>query len=290
MVVGGTGGSGTRVVAEMLRELGVFTGADLNPAGDNKWFTLLGKLPRWNPDPAAVDAESVICSLDLLERAMTGRLGPDRADRRHIASVVRRCVAWSISSPLPDDRPASWLSERAHSLERSRSLVPPEITHWGWKEPNSHLFLEHLRRHFGLRLRYVHVIRDGFYMAQSANQNQVRRWGPAMGVPVSEEPPDPRTCLDYWIRVNELAVERGRQMPSGQFLVVNYDELCASAQPQAARLARFLGLSPTPDELALLARLPRSPREARPVPDELMERFGPDRVARVKELCSVGAE
>lgn len=36
VVVGGVGGSGSRVVAEMLETLGLFIGDDLNDARDNK--------------------------------------------------------------------------------------------------------------------------------------------------------------------------------------------------------------------------------------------------------------
>ena len=43
IAVGGIGGSGTRLIADCLRELDLFIGGDLNPAYDNLWFTLLFK-------------------------------------------------------------------------------------------------------------------------------------------------------------------------------------------------------------------------------------------------------
>ena len=43
VVVGGVGGSGTRLIAECLKEAGYFMGADINDAKDNLWFTLLFK-------------------------------------------------------------------------------------------------------------------------------------------------------------------------------------------------------------------------------------------------------
>jgi hypothetical protein len=81
IVVGGVGGSGTRVIATMMRVLGVYTGADLNKAGDNKWFTFLCKLPRFDLDGSEEDAVLVARSLDLLERAMRGSLVLRRDDR-----------------------------------------------------------------------------------------------------------------------------------------------------------------------------------------------------------------
>jgi len=41
VVVGGVGGSGTRVIARMLVNLGYYIGDDLNDALDNLWFVLL---------------------------------------------------------------------------------------------------------------------------------------------------------------------------------------------------------------------------------------------------------
>ena len=183
LVVGGLGGSGTRVVAEILRHLDIYTGADLNRAGDNEWFAFLCKLPRWDLDPTGPDARQLAGCLDLLERAMTGQLGPDRADRRTIRMVLARCRAWAGGKDaLPDDRSSEWLQARVASLGRARRDTPARALAWGWKEPNSHLLVPQLRQQFGDRLRYLHVIRNGLYMAQSANQSQVRRWGPGLGI------------------------------------------------------------------------------------------------------------
>jgi hypothetical protein len=50
VAIGGLGGSGTRIVAEMLAAGGVYIGEDLNDALDNQWFTLLMKRPKFYPN------------------------------------------------------------------------------------------------------------------------------------------------------------------------------------------------------------------------------------------------
>ena len=40
VAIGGVGGSGTRVIAEILIQLGFYIGSDLNSANDNLWFML----------------------------------------------------------------------------------------------------------------------------------------------------------------------------------------------------------------------------------------------------------
>lgn len=46
VAIGGVGGSGTRVFAEILRGFGFYIGDCLNGALDNLWFTLLCKRPH----------------------------------------------------------------------------------------------------------------------------------------------------------------------------------------------------------------------------------------------------
>ena len=47
VVVSGVGGSGTRIIAELLNKMGFYLGNDLNSANDNLLFTLLFKKPKW---------------------------------------------------------------------------------------------------------------------------------------------------------------------------------------------------------------------------------------------------
>jgi sulfotransferase family protein len=284
VVVGGVGGSGTRVVAEILQGLGVYLGADLNDASDNRWFTLLCKLPRWDPAAELEPGDPALRSLRVLERAMTGRLGPTRSERCVVADALERATDWWRRSPLPDDRPPDWLKARARSLLRSGRHHAGDAQMWGWKEPNSHVFIGHLHRHFGERLRYVQVIRNGVDMAHSRNQLQVRRWGPLFGVTLGSSDPTPTESLDYWIRANEAAIHKGLDLPSGQFLVVNYDELCADPRPGTERLADFLGLDPSGRLIEELAALPRRSLPRGETGDEAVRQFGTERLARVRAL------
>ena len=283
VVVGGVGGSGTRVVVEIMRRLGVYTGSDLNKAGDNKWFTLLCKLPRFDLDESSPDAAQVARSLDLLERAMTGRLST-WADRRTVSHVLRRCLSEERARPLPDDRPQEWLRDIAASLRRSRRTLPPGAPLWGWKEPNSHLFLPHLLRQFDERLRYVHVIRNGVYMAHSRNQSQVVRWGGFFGVAVEDTMPTPQQSLDYWLAANELAVARGRAMRPGHFLLVNHHDLCRDPRRYVPRLVEFLGIHPPDSLMEQLVSLPNPPKSPGLTLGEMEREFGQERLTRVREL------
>jgi hypothetical protein len=284
VVVGGVGGSGTRVVAEIMRHLGIYTGCVLNKAGDNTWFSLLCKLPRFSLDPSSPEAELFDRALDLLERAMTGQGAPDRADHRLVNQLIDRWAKMKREHPLPDDRSVEWVQDHAASLGVSREQCPEGAPMWGWKEPNSHLFLPHMQRHFGDRLRYVHVIRHGIYMAYSTNQAQAMRWGSQFGLTEHEGRPTPPESLDYWLASNELAVRRGRAMPEGSFYLLNHDDLCADPREGVGRFVDFLGFSPSPAEIEFLVSLPERPKSAGLSLSEMREQFGEERLARVSDL------
>jgi hypothetical protein len=283
VVVGGIGGSGTRVVVEIMRRLRIYTGSNLNKAGDNKWFSLLCKLPRWDLDPDGPDGPQVRRSLQVLEKAMTGVLVPTRDDRRAISAVVSRCSAWAKQGDLRDDRTDERLHDVAATLGQARVGVPTEAPLWGWKEPNSHLFVPHLRAYFGDRLRYVHVIRNGVYMAHSRNQAQLQRWGSQFGIEEGMST-SPQRSLDYWIASNKLAIARGRAMPEGTFHLVNHDDLCASPRQEVPRLVQFLGVETPKAELEQLMALPNPGRPLGLTLEQLHTEFGDERLAEVRGL------
>lgn len=283
VVVGGVGGSGTRVVEEMLRRLGVYTGPDLNSAGDNRWFTLLCKLPRWDVRDLGPDNE-VARALGTLERAMTGRLDVAGPDGSIIEEAFRRSCHWWRGDRLRDDRPPRWLRARVGTLLRSSADAHASAPLWGWKEPNSHLMIQQLGLHFGKRLRYVHVIRNGLDMTQSRNQLQIRRWGSIFGLDGIGERPTPADSLDYWIRANETAIESGEALRPGSFLLLNYDEMCGHPEREIARFAKFLDLDPHDEVLRDLVSIPRHAAATPRAPRDVEQVFGRERVARVASL------
>src|SRR5581483_5848515 len=85
VAIGGLGGSGTRVVARLLQDLGFYLGADLNDYEDNLWFTLLMKRPRSLTRIQRHRSRHVHEALGVFESAMAGR----RLAGREIATLTR---------------------------------------------------------------------------------------------------------------------------------------------------------------------------------------------------------
>lgn len=240
VAIGGVGGSGTRLVAAIVRELGVDIGFDLNDALDNLTFTLLFK------DVAieALDDEGFARRAGILSRVMTG-VPLASADRILVESLAEA----SRPSFGPQQHSREWLKERASRVVQA--ATGPRPGSWGWKEPNTHVVLPRLLRVFP-GLRYVHVVRNGLDMALSRNQNQLRLWGSAwLGRSVEATP---RDSLAYWCVVHRRIQEIGRNMGE-RFMWLDYDWLCAEPQEGVARIATFLSREiADPDTLHALVK------------------------------------
>lgn len=242
--VGGVGGSGTRVVAQVLSDLGFFMGHDLNTASDNLHFTLLFKRPEVLALPDTAFALATTAFVHLMEN------GTVNAEDEALINTLTQVSRWDVHS-------TEWLQARAASVPRGP--VRTQQFHWGWKEPNTHVVLNRLWRHIP-DLRYVHVRRHGLDMAFSGNQNQARFWGEAF---TNIPPPNsitPEYSLNYWCaaeqRIHELVMQAGKQH---QFHVVNFDRLCLTPEKELNGLLNFLGTAPDTTTLQTLAQRVQAP-------------------------------
>ena len=272
MAIGGVGGSGTRLVAEILRDLGFYIGDDLNISVDNLWFTLLFK--RADLWPVERNLESFERSVEIFRAVM--------ADR---APLARSQVKWieELTRNARPDHDTAWLRARAESLIASASDESSRrrSEHWGWKEPNTHIFLDRLAAAFP-RMKYVHVMRNGLDMAYSSNQAQLRLWGHAL-LTTSDDEVTPRGSLRYWRAAHRRVIAIGQSM-GDRFLLVNFDELCREPAKGLEAIVRFIGESVGPQKLEALERLVRPPESQGRFKKLSLDVFDPADVAYVESL------
>ena len=267
VIIGGVGGSGTRLVASLLLKLGYWLGSDLNESLDNLWFTLLFK--RLDIlDCTSHDFEQAV---SIFIKRMSGN--PDLSSYE---------VSWiqSLASADREQHNSIWLKARADSLFTfTRQTDMPQ--NWGWKEPNSHIILDRLNHHI-MNLRYIHVMRNGFDMAFSNNQNQLKLWGPTfLG---DDFGLTPAHSLKFWCLVHRRIDLIGRQM-GDRFLMVNYDDLCKNPTNQIKQLIRFLNpFSYDEESLLPLLNLIRPLSHQRPFHSHAIDIFDPEDVFYVKSL------
>lgn len=211
IVIGGTGGSGTRAVRAVLEAAGAFMGAQVNKAGDALAF-----------EPFLDGSVNAILSAvhglnyrpDALPQALRQRLDADFA-----AAVA------------------------AYRADR------PENPHWGWKNPRSIYILPLIHAHFP-EMRFLHVVRDGRDMALSENQNQLRKHYEALFEASPADLPPHLASLRLWARVNGDAADWAEARLGARYLRMNIEDLVASPRDASAKILGFAGMGQKQLEVA----------------------------------------
>jgi len=256
VIIGGVGGSGTRVVAEIISHLGFYIGDDLNPAKDNLWFLLLFKRPRWFRR-AHHDKKKVFTGLSLLSKAMLQRTGFEWPELRFLIRAVFEIAIFGHN--YKGDGRGLWPFRRGWNMVAGQPKVILNQGRWGWKEPNTHIYLEYLAAYFN-NIKYIHTIRHGLDMAFSENQQQLYNWGPSLGVELPHSRSgEPAASLKYWIKSNRRVLAIGQKLGDQKFLVVNFDRLCVSPQSEIQKILSFLNIPPAAENLAGVFRIPKIP-------------------------------
>lgn len=245
IVIGGLGGSGSRLIADIMMRSGVYMGSDLNEARDNLWFTFLFK--RLEIRQSTIAELQSLCAI--FTQLMLSRLPLTPAQLsclEHLADSGH--VIYS----------ADWLDNRLASMRESLKKPPDNIAVWGWKEPNTHILLPRLLPHFS-GMKYIHVVRNGLDMAFSRNQNQFRLWGPSI-LPEDEQSLCPRNALKFWCATQRNFIAIQQEMPQQTFQV-NFDRLCENPWPELVRLLEFSGLQVSLETMKELSLLPQRPED-----------------------------
>lgn len=259
VVVGGIGGSGTRVIAEMLALFGFHIGDDLNSASDNLWYTLLFKRPRWYCRNRN-NRQIIEVGLGLLRKAMVGKKVPTYSELMFLSQAL---ISMGLYGHNQDGAGrGSWSLKRAQQMLTANIRGEYDYRGWGFKEPNSHLLIRDMAEYFD-GLKYVHVIRHGLDMAFSSNQQQLFNWGALYGVKVPQHSSEiPRLALKYWVRANRQAVQVGEELGQDKFLLLNFDELCTSPESETRKFASFLEIDPEEDVFRRACAIPQKPKSA----------------------------
>ncbi len=228
IAIGALGGSGTRAVAQLLIDAGIYMGDPLNFANDNTFFTACFMNPGWQ---AMASAGGINQRIGIFEEYMRQR----NISKSELDKLERLPYSTAYQYP-PDLFP---------TLKKQKALKKP-FTTWGWKEPNTHIYLEQLANYFP-KLKYIHVLRHGLDMAFARNKKQLFNWGHFFGIEANEsDSPEEisRKQLDYWIHSTAKVMDTGNQLLGDRFYVLRYENVCLNPEREIPLLLSFLGLDP----------------------------------------------
>ena len=256
VVIGGVGGSGTRVLAEILSLFGFYLGNDLNSAKDNLLYTFLFKRPNWfyrNKD----NEKTIKTGLDVFHKVMKNRKSFTVQEMIFVlkASFSQAFFGHNYTGHGLKLRP----TKRIQKIFATKNDIKIRYVGWGWKEPNSFLIIHYLAEKYN-NLKYIHMIRHGLDMAFSKNQNQVFNWGPLYGVKRPKLPAEiPSASLQYWIRANQHVLMDGEILGPDRFLQIKFEKLCYSPESEIKKILHFLNIDPARDTYRRALKLPQKP-------------------------------
>lgn len=189
LLIGATGGSGTRALHGALKEAGFFVGERVNHAGD------------------AMDFEPFLDSI--------------------INPVLRetRSLDYTLDALSPQTSAAALRDFRA-ALKNYTGELPREGSHWGWKNPRS-MYILPIVLAACPGLRFLHLVRDGRDMALSDNQNQPNKHYDALfGEAYTGESPE--NAIRLWASANSQVADWGERELGSRYMRVRFEELCAT--------------------------------------------------------------
>ncbi len=256
VVIGGVGGSGTRVVAEIIEKLGFYIGDDLNPARDNLWFLLLFKRPKWYRK-ARHNKNKIFTGFSLFTKSMFHKNYPTWSEWKFLIRAIFEIAIFGHN--YKGDGRGIWPFVHAWKMLAAEKKLPLKLIGWGWKEPNAHIYIDYIAEYFE-DFKYIHTIRHGLDMAFSKNQQQLYNWGPFFGLSkpksLSEEP---KASLKYWLRANRRVFEIGQKLGNQKFLAVNFENLCMLPESEIQKLVSFLSINPRVEDLKRAYSIPKRP-------------------------------
>lgn len=259
VVIGGVGGSGTRVVAEILLGMDFYLGQCRPETLDNEWFAQQFFLPHPDlllnrPEPFR---EAMLKALPFFERYMTseqeGYFKRALNRLRYLYFLHRK---W-YPAHMPFITKRDIVADEDRFIRETFSLRKRRLSSrgWGWKEPISWFYLDHLSGYFS-RMKYIHVMRNGYDMIYSENQLQFQYWRRMLCAAISQDPLlRPRDVLNFWIKANQRALSMCEQHLRGRFLVLKFESLCADPIQEIVRIADFLCVNLSPEKTRSLSLL-----------------------------------
>jgi hypothetical protein len=208
IVVGGTGGSGTRALHRALTAAGVYMGANLNDSGDAMDF-----------EPFLDETINPVLARTRSLNYRLSDLPPD------LVGAARRQFRGAL---------AAYLRRRPRDMRRRQP--------WGWKNPRSMYILPFILDRCPA-MRFIHLVRDGRDMAVSSNQNQPRKHYAALfGEAYAEGSPDASIAL--WARANSDVAAWGRARLGMRYKLMRFEDLCAEPVEMLREALRWIGAAP----------------------------------------------
>ena len=243
IVVIGMHRSGTSVLVELLRQAGVFMGADLQGNQESITFLQINDACFWRCHSTWSNPFGIYLALRDEKRTI------------ELAQFALDSVAAHVSTYLGSNQ------------DQGFGALTQVNTPWGWKDPRSTFTLPMWRYVFP-KLKVIHILRHGVDVASSMYQRDwcqfhqdMQHYLPALtvmqdafGLHQSRRGWTLEQAFTLWEEYVEMAVQQVEALGENA-LQLKYEDLLSSPQAVLTKLLKFCGMgrsAPPPESLDLL--------------------------------------
>lgn len=243
VVLGAIENAGNVDLAQVLELWGVNMGTVLNDRHEDVLFNHLFNRPKYIH--AVSDKR-----LQLRLRAY-GRIRIEgQLNRKLHAEWVREG-----HEPVGGIRPME-----AEELIQTTLSQPIGNVDWGWNAPCSHVIVPHIKLIFP-GVKYIHLIRHG-YTSAKFDTTQLIDWGEHYGIPKRKIDREVVWAkFHYWRVANRGAQLVGERLLGDHFMLLKQEDLVDHPIPTLEKVAAFLDLRISGDQLAEAAKLITKPSD-----------------------------
>lgn len=248
VIIGGSGGSGTRVVAEIILNAGVYLGQDLNESNDNLLFTYLFKHPHRFARDLDKNDSRLSWLFELHEKLFLGNSPNNTKELKMLWEAGKEHVFVSRRYNI------FWVLGRMLHILMSKPLRP---SLWGWKEPYTGYFLNAIHSYYP-SAKYILVVRNGLDMAYTSTNQQLKYW--SKWLEINPRDLSPKNKFEYWYHYNKHIMVRAKGLFGDHFLIIKLEDLCLERETNIKKLLNHIGIESESmsDDVINLPILPES--------------------------------
>lgn len=234
--IGGIGGSGTRLFAQILNmDDSIYLGPCINDTDDNIIFTFLFK----RIEVLTMNNKQLDNLFTIFRKSMLSI----KLNKKELSTIKEIYEKKTSQDYLYDKK------ETLETLLKYTNLNQKNLTQeWGWKEPNTHMILPFLLKKYK-NLKYVHIMRNGLDNAYSKNQNQLKFW--------TNSKPTPRNNLKYWVYVQKKIIELQKKHPKN-ILIIKFEDFVLNPDKYILILAKFIEKDLDADKIKQIIKIPNT--------------------------------
>ncbi|WP_138433370.1 sulfotransferase [Winogradskyella algicola] len=227
--ISGLGGSGTRVIVDIFKEINFNFGYDVNRADDDLSFTLLFKLPTHFKKYFGKRSRYINRLLDTHNKLLLNK----RLNFLDCYFILRASILHFFQFRKYNFK---WILYRYKGILFKRRGVDEQL--WGWKEPHTIMFIEDIYYKYP-KSKFILLIRNGLDMVYSKNNQQFYNYSEYFDIDNKNE--SEKNKFDFWYNFNKYSIEKGRKLFAENFHIVFYEDLIHHNEGSIKELLQFMG-------------------------------------------------